>query len=130
MAKVSDTSSEGLFSSLANLASSLVAIIHTRLDLLSSDIEEGRQRLMSLLVIAFVSLFCLCVGVVFLTILIVVFFWDTHRVLVLTFLTSIFLISGVVLSAIALRSLKTMPRMFKDSLAELLKDQEQINSGK
>lgn len=122
--------SEGLFASLKNLTATFVAIVYTRLDLLSTDLEEGRQRLMSLLVMAFVSLFCLCVGVVLLAILIVVAFWDTHRLLVLSALTGVFLIVGAILCGAAMRALKSMPRMFKASLAELSKDQQQIASHK
>jgi uncharacterized membrane protein YqjE len=85
---------------------------------------------MSLLVMAFLSLFCLCVGVVLLAIFIVVTFWDTHRLLVLGLLTGVFLLSGTILCMIALRALKVMPRLFKASLAELSKDQQQLDTHK
>ncbi|NOS96748.1 MAG: phage holin family protein, partial [Methylotenera sp.] len=58
------TTGEGLFQSLKNLTATVVAIVHTRLELISTDLEEGRERLISLLVMAFVSLFCLCFGIV------------------------------------------------------------------
>lgn len=126
MAKESNSAGEGLFSSLKNLTATLVAIVYTRLDLLSADLEEGRERLISLLVMSFISLFCLCVGVVLLSILIVVVFWDTHRLLVLCTLTASFLASGGILCAFAIRALKAMPRVFETSLAELSKDQQQL----
>jgi len=119
---------EGLLASIKNLTATLIDIVHTRLDLLCTDMEEERQRLVSLLAMAFVSLFCLCVGVVLLAIFIVVMFWDTHRLLVLGLLTGIFMISGVVLWSLAMHSLKTMPRLFAASLAELSKDREQIEA--
>lgn len=90
--------------------------------------EEERQRLVSLLAMAFISLFCLCVGVVLLAIFIVVMFWDTHRLLVLGLLTGIFLVSGMVLWGLAMHALKTMPRMFAASLAELSKDRQQLEA--
>jgi uncharacterized membrane protein YqjE len=121
---------EGLFASIKNMAATMVAIVHTRLDILSTDLEEGRERLMSLLVMAFLSLFCLCVGVVLLTIFIVVAFWDTHRLLVLGLLTVVFLLSGTILCMLAIRALKAMPRLFKASLAELSKDQQQLDTHK
>lgn len=119
---------EGLFTSLKNLTVSLIAIIHTRLELLSTDLEEGRERFISLLATIFVALFCLCFGAVLLTILIVVVFWDTYRLLALGSLTGIFLIAGLILSAIAIRALKSMPRMFEASLAELIKDHQELDS--
>jgi uncharacterized membrane protein YqjE len=118
----------GLFSSLKNLTATFIAIAHTRLDLLRTDLEEERLRLMSLLLIAFVSFFCLCVGVVFLAILIVVALWDTHRLLVLGAVAGVFLLAGAVFCGIAIRTLKAMPRMFAASLDELSKDQQQLDT--
>jgi len=120
--------SEGLFVSLKNLTATLIAIIYTRLDLLSTDLEEGRERLLSLFVVTFVSLFCLCIGVVLLAMLIVVAFWDTHRLLALATLTAVFLIAGLILCRIALRDIRAMPRMFAASLTELSKDQQELES--
>ncbi len=119
---------ESLLNSLKNLTVTLIAIVHTRLELLSTDLEEGRERFISLLAMAFVSLFSLCFGAVLLTILIVVVFWDTHRLLVLGSLTGLFLIAGAILGAIVIGKLKSMPRMFEASLAELIKDHQEIDT--
>jgi uncharacterized membrane protein YqjE len=121
---------EGLLNSLKNLTVTLIAIIHTRLELLSTDFEEGRERFISLLAIAFIALFSLCFGAVLLTILVVVVFWDTHRLLVLGSLTGLFLIVGAVLGGIVVRRLKSMPRMFEASLAELIKDHQEIDTNR
>ena len=128
MADTPTQPAEGLLSSLKNLTVTLIAIIHTRLELLSTDLEEGRERLISLLAMIFVSLFCLCFGAVLLTLLIVVIFWETHRLLALGTLTGLFIAAGSVLSIMALRALKSMPRMFEASLAELVKDHQEIDS--
>lgn len=119
---------EGLLSSLKSLTVTLVAIVHTRLELLSTDLEEGRERLISLLAMTFIALFCLCFGAVLLSILIVVAFWDTHRLLALSSLTGLFLVSGTILSVQAMHALKTMPRMFASSLAELSKDHQEVDA--
>lgn len=128
MSDTPNQSGEGLFTSLKNLTVTLITIIHTRLELLSTDLEEGRERFISLLAMIFVALFCLCFGAVLLTILIVVVFWDTHRLLVLGSLTGLFLIVGAVLGTLAVRALKSMPRMFETSLAELIKDHQEIDA--
>lgn len=128
MADTSNQPAEGLLNSLKNLAVTLIAIIHTRLELLSTDLEEGRERLISLLAMIFVSLFCLCFGAVLLTLLIVVIFWDTHRLLALGTLTGLFIAAGAVLGIMALRALKSMPRMFEASLTELIKDHQEIDT--
>ena len=130
MADTPKQPAEGLLSSLKNLTVTLIAIIHTRLELLSTDFEEGRERFISLLAIAFIALFSLCFGAVLLTILVVVVFWDTHRLLVLGSLTGLFLIVGAVLGGIVVRRLKSMPRMFEASLAELIKDHQEIDTNR
>jgi uncharacterized membrane protein YqjE len=116
--------SGGLFASLQNLTGTLLSIVQTRLELMRVEIEEGRQRLIELLGIAFLALFCLSLGVVLLTILIVVIFWDTHRVLTLALLTGSFLLIGGILWLKTLSALNRMPRMFEASLAEILRDRQ------
>ena len=130
MADIPKQPAEGLLNSLKNLTVTLIAIVHTRLELISADLEEGRERFISLLAITFISLFSLCFGTVLLTILVVVVFWDTHRILVLGSLTGLFLTVGAILGALAIRQLKSMPRMFEASLAELIKDHHEIDDNR
>lgn len=120
--------SKGLLDSLTSLAGTLVAIAHTRLDLLSADLEEERAHLFSLLVLTLAALLCLGIGVVLATILLVVAFWDTHRLLVLGTLAGLFLVVGIVVWAFALHKARTKPRLFAASLSELFKDRQQLIS--
>jgi uncharacterized membrane protein YqjE len=120
--------SKGLLESLTTLAATLVAIAHTRLDLLSADVEEERAHVLSLLVLALVALFCFGIGVVLAAILLVVACWDTHRLLVLGSLAGFFLAAGIAAWLFALRKAKTKPRLFEASLSELLKDRQQLVS--
>jgi uncharacterized membrane protein YqjE len=123
-----DQDGQGLLASLTALAATLVAVAHTRLDLLSNDLEEEREHVFSLLVLALAALFCLGVGVVLATLLIVVAFWDTHRLLVLGVLTGFFLLMSIAVWAFALHKVRTKPRLFAASLSELLKDRQQLTS--
>ncbi len=118
--------STGLYESLKTLAATLAAIALTRLDLLSNDLEEERERLVSLLAVMLVGLFCLGVGVLLLAMLVVVAFWDGHRLLVLAGLTTLFLAGGAAAWGVALHKIHTKPRLFAASLAELAKDRRQL----
>lgn len=118
----------GLLESLKVLAATLVAITHTRLELLSTDLEEERQHLMSLLVLSLAALFCLGVGVVLAVLLLVAVFWDTHRFLVLSLLAGGFLTLGVAAWGFALHKAHSKPRLFSASLSELRKDRQQLAS--
>jgi len=120
--------SKGLLESLTILAGTLVAIAHTRLDLLSADLEEERAHLFSLLVLTLAALLCLGIGVVLGTILLVVAFWDTHRLLALGALAGFFLVVGMAVWAFTLHKARTKPRLFAASLSELFKDRQQLTS--
>jgi uncharacterized membrane protein YqjE len=120
--------SRGLLESLGTLAVTLVAIAHTRLDLLSADMEEDRAHVLSLLVMALAALFCIGVGVVLAAILLVVVFWDTHRLLALGSLAGFFLAAGTAAAAFVQHKARTKPRLFAASLSELLKDRQQLVS--
>jgi uncharacterized membrane protein YqjE len=119
---------KGLFESLTSFAGTLLAIAHTRLDLLSLDLEEERAHVFSQLVLTLVALFCLGIGVVLAVILLVVVFWDAHRLLALAGGAGFFLIFGVAVWVFALHKAKTKPRLFATSLAELGKDRQQVRS--
>jgi uncharacterized membrane protein YqjE len=120
--------SKGLLESLASFAATLVAIMHTRLELLSTDLEEDQAHLFSLLVLALTALFFGGVGVVLATVLLVVAFWDTDRLLVLGLLAGFFVAVGVAAGAVAMHKARTKPRPFAASLQELYKDRKQLIS--
>jgi len=126
----SRASQEGLFASLKTLGATFAAILQNRLELLSTDIAEERARLGSILLLSLVALFCLGVGVLLLTLLVVVLFWDTHRLAALGGLTVLFLAAGGGVGWTALQRLRKKPRLFEASIAELAKDREQLGSGR
>lgn len=120
---------EGLFASLKTLSATLAGIIQTRLELLSTDIAEERARLGEILMLALVAMFCAGVGVLLLALLIVVLFWDTHRVAALGGLTALFLVAGAWVGWRALHKLRSKPRLFEASITELARDREHLSSG-
>ncbi len=122
-------SPEGLFASLKTLGATFAAILQNRLELLSTDIAEERARLGAILLLSLVALFCLGVGVLLLTLLVVVLFWDTHRLAALSALTLLFLAAGGWVGWMALHRLRSKPRLFEASIAELAKDREHLGSG-
>ncbi len=116
----------GLFESVKTLAGTLLAMGHTRLELLSNDLEEERAWLSAMLQWTLVTLFCAGLGIIFATALLVVAFWDGYRLPVLCTLAVAFLLAA----ALAWRTVHNMarakPRLFAASLAELSRDREQL----
>lgn len=118
----------GLIASLRRLAATGVAIVHTRLTLLSSELDEERLRVTQMLVLGAIALFCGFIGVLLVTLTVVVAFWDSHRLLALGVLSGIYLACGIA----ALVALKTRaaqrPKLFSGSLAELARDRDLLGS--
>lgn len=120
--------SKGLIRSLATLASTFIAILHTRLDLLCLDLEDERDYIFSLLVQTLIALFSLAVGTVLAVITLAVIFWDTHRLLALGMLTGFFLATGIGLSVFIVYRMKSRPRLLAASLAELSRDRDSLGT--
>ena len=120
--------SPGLLASLRNLAATAVGILQTRLELLATEVEEERLRLLQIVFWAVIAVFFLVLGILMVTLFFVVLFWDTHRVLVTGMLAALFLALGVV-TGLAVRSrARAKSKLFSASLAELAKDREQLTS--
>lgn len=129
MAEESRAAAGELFESLKALSASLVSIAHTRLELLSTDIAEEREHVISLLAMGLLALFCLGVGIVLLAILIAVAFWESHRLMALGGLAAFFLAAGAGVAWLAMHKARTRPRLFAASLAELSKDRQHLTPG-
>lgn len=119
---------KGLLDSLATFATTLVSIAHTRLELLSTDLEEDRARLFSLVVLYLIAAFCLVVGLVLAIVLTVFILWEDHRLLALSSVAGFFVLVGLLVYGFARHKTKTKPKLFSASLLELLKDQQSLDS--
>jgi len=128
MTNQANNTGKGLFESLSALSATLVAMLYTRLDLLSLDLEEERAHAILQLVLALTALFFVGVGVVLAALLLVVVYWETQRILVLATLAGSFLLAGLVVAGFALHKVRTKPRLFAASLSELHKDRQQLES--
>jgi len=118
----------GLFDSMKMLARTLLAIAHTRLELLSTEIEEHRAWLGSMLVWTLVALFCAGVGVVLATLFVVMALWDTHRLLALGIPEILFLLGTGLAWLAVLGKARAKPRLFAASLGEVSKDRKDLTS--
>ncbi|MFH1494206.1 MAG: phage holin family protein [Pseudomonadota bacterium] len=116
----------GLFDSVKGLAASGVAIVRTRLELLSTEVAEEKERFLSLLWFGLAALFFIGLGIVFAAVLLTVAFWESHRLLVLGILTLLFLGAGIAALSMALKQGRDGPKLFSASLAELSKDQDHL----
>ena len=113
--------------SLKRLASTLLAIIQTRLELLSSEMEEERLRIGQLLLYGSVALFFFGLAIMLLTVLIVVVFWDSNRLLVLGCFAVLYFVAGLLAWNASRRVAQEKSKLFSASLAELADDRDQLS---
>jgi uncharacterized membrane protein YqjE len=118
----------GLFESLKTLATTLLAIAQTRLELLATEVEEQGIWLGSILVWVLVAAFCTYMGIVLATVLIVMALWSTNPLLALGLPTLLYFMGAVFGWIVVRRKVGERPRVFAASIAELSKDHKELIS--
>jgi uncharacterized membrane protein YqjE len=114
----------GLFRSLASLLATVVGIAHTRMELLTTELQEEVHRVGEILVWTLIALLAAGIGL-FLAALVVIFlFWDTHRLLASIAVTAVFFVIALVAAGAMSSKVRNKPKMLDGTLAELAKDRE------
>ncbi len=116
--------SAGLFDSLKALARVMLALVQTRVELAANEFEEQRVLIARELVLALSAVFLLGVGLVFVATFIVVWLWDSFRLLTLGGFALVFLLAALVAYARLRLLLAERPKAFSATLQELSKDLE------
>jgi uncharacterized membrane protein YqjE len=116
------TESSGLMGSLQRLTATLLAILRTRLDLFSSEMEEERLRIEQRLLYGSITLFFFAISILLLTLFIVVFFWDNYRLQMLGGFTALFLLAGLITWNALRKISREKPKLFSVCLATLADD--------
>ena len=119
---------DGLLSSLKRLVATLVAIGQTRLELLSVELQAERRRLTAMLVFGAAAVFFLACGILLLTLLVIVAFWDSNRLLAIGLCALFYFGVGTVLAVLAKQCAAEGSHIFESSLAELSKDRERLSA--
>ncbi len=116
----------GLFASARGLAATLVETVRIRLELLGTELEEEKLRLVRLLAFGAAAFFLLGAGTVFLAIFLTVLWWEDHRLLAIGLMTGLFLLGGFVALRVALDAARAKSQLFSASLAELTRDRDEL----
>jgi uncharacterized membrane protein YqjE len=116
----------GLLGSVRRLGATLLGMVQTRLELLSTEAEEHVVRLSRLCVLAACALMLATLGLFVATLFVLILFWDTHRLAAAAALTLVYLGGGIAVALYARREARSQPRLLAASLAELAKDRHQL----
>ena len=118
----------GLFQSASNFAGTLIAIAHTRLQLLTTELQEEVRQVGAILLWAFIAAFAAMMGL-FLGALAVIFvFWDTHRIAASLAMIALFIVIAIGAGLMLARKLRDKPPLLDDTLAELAKDRDNLKA--
>jgi uncharacterized membrane protein YqjE len=85
----------GFARSIKHVLAVLSAILHTRLDLFVTEIEEERERLRQTLILLLFAFFGLSLGIILLTIFLVVILWEMGWLFAIGGLAALYLATGI-----------------------------------
>ena len=106
----------------------LTSMLHTRLDLFVTELEEERERLKQTLILTPLVVFGLSLGFILLTIFLVAIFWDKGWIGAIGGLAVIYLGVGAIAALKLRNSFLKRPGLFPVSLAELGKDRDHLKA--
>jgi len=107
---------------LHRIASGVLAIAQTRLELIGIEIAEEKERLLLVLFVALAGMLLALMALVTLTVLIAAAFWDSYRWQALAALTVAYGGGALWCALLAWSRLNHAPAVFAATLAELEKD--------
>ena len=112
---------EGLFTALRNLVATVVAILRTRLELLGTELQEEKVRLLGALVSGLAALFLFGLGIILAIACLAAAFWE-QRVLIFGGSAILLLAVAVVLVFKAKGLAVSSANLFQASVEELKAD--------
>jgi uncharacterized membrane protein YqjE len=114
----------GLLRSLGNLLATIVGIAHTRMELLTTELQEEVHRVGEILVWTLIALLAAGIGLFMAALVVIFLFWDTHRLLASIAVTAVFFVIALVAVGVMRTKVRHKPKMLDGTLAELAKDRE------
>ncbi|MEO7413519.1 MAG: phage holin family protein [Opitutaceae bacterium] len=117
-----ETESAGLLGSVRALVDNLLRSVHDRIELISVELQEEKQRLIQLFVWISVAIFTGMMALAFASFTLVYLFWESARLIALGGLTLLYT-GAAVASVLALRKqIARQSKPFAGTLQELRND--------
>lgn len=113
-----------MLGSVRELVRTLLASAETRARLAASELEEQALRLLEIQLWIAGTLFFFGLAVVLLSLVVVLAFWDSHRVLAAALLAVLYFLASGAAALVVRAHLRERPRFFSATLEELRKDRE------
>lgn len=118
-------STPSLFASLRAFWSVLVAILYTRLDLVTAELEDAAIHGLKFILACLLCVLSLFGAFFFAMYFIIAMFWDTeYRLYMIGGIFFVYFLAGAILFLIARHMIVSRPRFLAQTLAELRRDVE------
>jgi uncharacterized membrane protein YqjE len=127
-AQQEERSATGLFQSASKLAATVLAIAHTRLELLTTELQEEVRQVGAILLWAFIAAFAAMMALFLAALAVIFVFWDTHRIVASVAMIAMFLAVAGGAALILMKKLRSKAPLLDDTLAELAKDRDQLRA--
>jgi len=112
---------EGISSSLTGLVRTLRDTVENRVELLLVELKEERIHQLEMTILMVLALFCGLMTLVMLTVILVVCFWDTNRMLVLSLVAAAYA-AGATGALLKVRAMRKQWHPFAATLEEIKQD--------
>jgi uncharacterized membrane protein YqjE len=116
----------GATSSVRSALRTLLSLAETRARLAANEVEEQALRLLEVLVWGAAALLFFSIALVFISLFIVLVFWDSNRLLAAGLVAGFF-VAGAGVSVLMVKAgLNARPKFLAATLSELQKDRAQV----
>jgi uncharacterized membrane protein YqjE len=112
----------GFLDSVGQLFVTALEMVQTRLELVFTELQEGLESLVVLVLWVLGALMAAVLGLLFGGLALIFVFWDTHRVLVAVLVMCAFLLLAAAAAGVVLAKLRVQRSLFATTLTELAKD--------
>ena len=117
-----------LLQSATRLGGTLLAMLQTRVELLTTEISEDVERGVRILLWSLVAVLAAALGLLLAGFTLVIFYWDTHRMGAAIGVTTAFMVLSVVAAWVARARLHEKPKLLDATRTELRRDVAALRS--
>lgn len=122
-----ERASFGLFGSLRSALANLIELAHTRLELISVEMEARLLNSRHVMLWSVVALFSASLAMLMFTFTLLIVFWDTHRLLASGVITAFFALLAVAAALVVRHRVRHRPRLLGATISELKRDAAALN---
>jgi uncharacterized membrane protein YqjE len=112
----------GFLDSVGQLFVTALEMVHTRLELVFTELQEGLESLVGVVLWALSALMAAVLALLFGGLALVFVFWDSHRVLAAVLVMCGFALLAAAAGFVVLAKLRAQRSLFSTTLTELAKD--------